>query len=51
MILVILFWILWLLWAIGCFFPLDGNIRTAHGALAMLLIGILGFKAFGNPLS
>lgn len=51
MILTILFWILWILWVIGLFAPLaPGGVSKVHGAIPAILIGILGFKALGNPL-
>lgn len=50
MISTVLFWILWTIWVIGLFFPLTGYAQRAHGAIACILIGILGFKMLGNPL-
>lgn len=50
-VLIVIFWILWLLWAIGCFVKLEGGYLRAHAGLEMVLIGILGLKVFGNPLS
>ena len=50
MVLVILFWILWILWVIGFFVPLSPPYQRGHDVVAALLIGILGYKAFGSPL-
>ena len=50
MILIILFWILWFLWVIGLFVTLSPPFQRGHGLIAAILIGILGFKVFGNPI-
>lgn len=50
MVLMILFWILWLVWIVGYFAPLTGNVQRAHDVISAILIAILGYKLFGNPL-
>lgn len=47
MILIILFWILWLLSIIGFFIPAYSR---ASSVVMLVLIGILGYKVFGNPI-
>ncbi len=51
MFLFILFWILWTLWLLGLFIPLNPQLSRAHDGLLLVLIGILGFKCLGNPLT
>ena len=49
--LVIIFWIFWILCLIGVLAPVSGPYWTRGSwVLALLLIGILGFKLFGNPI-
>lgn len=52
MVLMVLFWILWLLWIIGFFVPFTPGSPyvRAHNVIAAILIGILGYKVFDNPL-
>ena len=50
MVLMILFWILWLVWVVGYFAPLTGNVQRAHDVISAILVGVLGYKLFGNPL-
>jgi hypothetical protein len=47
--LAILFWILFILSAIGAFLPAPWE-RPSRAVL-LILIGILGFKVLGNPIS
>jgi hypothetical protein len=51
MILTVLFWILWLLAVIGCFVPDGPNVVKGRWAVLLILLGILGFTALGNPLT
>lgn len=51
MVLLILFWIIWLLWVLGFFFPLTPGWQRGHSVIGAILIGILGLKVFGNPLT
>jgi peptidoglycan/LPS O-acetylase OafA/YrhL len=55
MVLEILFWLLLVLCAIGEFVPesaspLVGRLRRTTGFAALVLIGILGYFLFGNPI-
>lgn len=53
MILTIIFWILWLLSVIGLFIPTESYPKVVRGSYAinLVLIGILGFKSLGDPLT
>lgn len=51
MFLYILFWILFALAVIGQFTPLPAGIAKVNSALLLILIGILGYWARGNPLT
>lgn len=51
MVLTVIFWVLWFLWLIGLFAPLDVGTKKAHSLIPAILIGILGLKAFGNPIN
>lgn len=35
----------------GLFVPLNDTAKKGHGIIAAILIGILGLKVFGNPLT
>lgn len=51
MVLLVIFWVLWFLWIIGLFVPLGAGASKAHSVIPAILIGILGLKVFGNPLT
>lgn len=48
--LAILFWILFILSILGCFAEQPWVVRPSRLVL-LILIGILGFKVLGNPIS
>lgn len=50
-VLVVVFWILLVLWAIGHFSIRDNpNWISGSGIVIVILLGILGWAALGNPL-
>jgi hypothetical protein len=49
MILTILFWILWLLCIIACCVAESPFVSRGRWVVALIMIGILGFKLLGDP--
>ncbi len=50
MFLQILFWILFILWSVSCFAPVPAPYDRGFKVVLIILVGILGYVAFGNPV-
>jgi hypothetical protein len=49
MFLMVLFWLLWILAVIGCFIPEAPFITRGRWVVALILLGIIGYKVLGDP--